>query len=222
MSGRQKVEAAISGSKTPDHKRKKIGVKAQRIERFAKKKGATVDNTWLSGWKLFGVFVVVVVGVGLLLWGIVVLILVLIGEPKMPDYALGGDTATSVQERAQEAWREAMVKSEEAGLASGDPEAGIEAVNDYFSSQLAQANSEKERVNLTLIEMSVLAENAQPAAVIRASSRVSLAEMDETQRGQYWGMLMNAYYNLGDYESGNYFAGQLGTLQLDESEEGVE
>lgn len=219
MSGRQKVEAAISGSKTPDHKWKKIGVKAQRIERFAKKKGAAIDNTWRSGWKLF---VVVVVGVGLLLWGIVVLILVLIGEPKMPDYSLGGDTATSVQERAQEAWQEAMVKSEEAGLASGDPEAGIEAVNDYFSSQLAQANSEKERVDLTLIEMSFLAENAQPAAVIRASSRVSLTEMDETQRGQYWGMLMNAYYNLGDYESGNYFAGQLGTLQLDESEEGVE
>lgn len=214
------------------HKQQKIGMRAGRRswndgERGRARGGnglqkirrSGVKREWGAG-RIALLLVAVIVVVGLVIWGIVVLILVLIGEPEEPDYTFGAEVAVNVQEQAQEVWCEAMAKSEEAGLTSG--ESGVEAVSGYFDEQIARSKDEAEKIDLTLIEMAVLSANAQPAAVVEASARISLMDLDETQQGRYLGMLMNAYYNLGDYASGNYFAERLGALELDESEEGAE
>lgn len=217
------------------HKQQKIGMKAgwrswnggergragetRGDNGLQKTRRSGVKREWGAG-QIALLLVAVIVVVGLVIWGIVVLILVLIGEPEEPDYAFGAEAAVNVQEQAQEVWREAIAKSEEAGLTSG--ESGVEAVSGYFDEQIARSKDEAEKIDLTLIEMAVLSANAQPAAVVEASARISLMDLDETQQGRYLGMLMNAYYNLGDYASGNYFAERLGALELDESEEGTE
>lgn len=230
------VTGAAGGQKmVAGHKQQKIGMKAGRRGRnggerrrvgevregqgLQKTRRSGVKREWGAG-QIALLLVAVIVVVGLVIWGIVVLILVLIGEPEEPDYTFGAEAAVSVQEQAQEVWREAMAKSEEAGLTSG--ESGVEAVSGYFDEQIARSKDEAEKIDLTLIEMAVLSANAQPAAVVEASARISLMDLGETQQGRYLGMLMNAYYNLGDYASGNYFAERLGALELDESEEGTE
>lgn len=206
------MEKKAGTAEATEHKQKVIGVRGQKTGR-KRRVQAGKELKWTGG-RLAVLAVAVVVVVGLVIWGIVVLVLSLTGVSEDTEYVLGSDDAAVVQETAQGVWRDA-VRGEDTTLGD-DVESGVAAVKEYFSGEIAKAESETEKVNLVLVEMAVFAANAQPEAVKSASARVSMAEMDEIQLGQYYGMLMNAYYNLGDFESGNYFAQKLGEMELDE------
>lgn len=104
--------------------------------------------------------------------------------------SLGGDAATVVQDEAQ-------------GVLSDT--GNIDDVTTYFDDQINESEDDSEKADLMIIEMSVYADNAAPQKVVDASERVDSDNLSSEQRARYYGMLVNAYMNLGDEESAYYY-----------------
>ena len=127
------------------------------------------------------------VAIGLVAWLIIWLVTSITAAN---DMSLGGDAATVVQDEAQ-------------GVLSDT--GNIDDVTTYFDNQINGAEDDSEKADLMIIEMSVYADNAAPQKVVDASERVNSDNLSSEQRSRYYGMLVNAYMNLGDEESAYYY-----------------
>ena len=141
--------------------------------------------------------------VGLLIWLIVWLIN---SHNAANDLTPGSDNATTIQEEAEEIY---------AGSNS------LDDVTNYFDDRINSAESDDEKADLTIIEMSVYNDKDAPQKVVDAAERVDASYMSDEQRGRFYGMLVNAYTNLGDEEKAYYYIDLLEQEGLLETE-GVE
>lgn len=141
--------------------------------------------------------------IGLLIWLIVWLIN---SHNATNDLTPGSDNATTIQEEAEEIY---------AGSNS------LDDVTNYFNDRINNAESDDEKADLTIIEMSVYNDKDAPQKVVDAAERVDASYMSDEQRGRFYGMLVNAYTNLGDEEKAYYYIDLLEQEGLLETE-GVE
>lgn len=141
--------------------------------------------------------------IGLLIWLIVWLIN---SHNAANDLTPGSDNATTIQEEAEEIY---------AGSNS------LDDVTNYFNDRINNAESDDEKADLTIIEMSVYNDKDAPQKVVDAAERVDASYMSDEQRGRFYGMLVNAYTNLGDEEKAYYYIDLLEQEGLLETE-GVE
>lgn len=141
--------------------------------------------------------------IGLLIWLIVWLIS---SHNAANDLTPGSDNATTIQEEAEEIY---------AGSNS------LDDVTNYFNDRINSAESDDEKADLTIIEMSVYNNKDAPQKVVDAAERVDASYMSDEQRGRFYGMLVNAYTNLGDEEKAYYYIDLLEQEGLLETE-GVE
>lgn len=141
--------------------------------------------------------------IGLLIWLIVWLIN---SHNAANDLTPGSDNATTIQEEAEEIY---------AGSNN------LDDVTNYFNDRVNNAESDGEKADLTIIEMSVYNDKDAPQKVVDAAERVDASYMNDEQRGRFYGMLVNAYTNLGDEEKAYYYIDLLEQEGLLETE-GVE
>ena len=141
--------------------------------------------------------------IGSLIWLIVWLIN---SHNAANDLTPGSDNATTIQEEAEEIY---------AGSNS------LDDVTNYFNDRINNAESDDEKADLTIIEMSVYNDKDAPQKVVDAAERVDASYMSDEQRGRFYGMLVNAYTNLGDEEKAYYYIDLLEQEGLLETE-GVE
>ena len=141
--------------------------------------------------------------IGLLIWLIVWLIN---SHNAANDLTPGSDNATTIQEEAEEIY---------AGSNS------LDDVTNYFNDRINNAESDDEKADLTIIEMSVYNDKDAPQKVVDAAERVDASYMSDEQRGRFYGMLVNAYTNLGDEEAAYYYINLLeqeGLLEMEKVE----
>lgn len=141
--------------------------------------------------------------IGLLIWLIIWLIS---SHNAANDLTPGSDNATTIQEEAEEIY---------AGSNN------LDDVTNYFNDRVNNAESDDEKADLTIIEMSVYNDKDAPQKVVDAAERVDASYMSDEQRGRFYGMLVNAYTNLGDEEKAYYYIDLLEQEGLLETE-GVE
>lgn len=152
--------------------------------------------------------------IGLAIWGVVALISSSTTElsPLPDDITLGSEGAQEVQDQAQDIWQEALQGAEQdmGDVGGAELEAkGVAAVTDYFDKRAGQASAMNVKIDLALIEMALFVSNGQPEAAIKSSERVSPDEMNDVQKSQYYGMLMNVYYGWGDTAKGDEYSNLL-------------
>ncbi len=171
--------------------------------------------------------IVLVVGglvvIGLAAWGVIVLVASSTNElPPLPDdIALGGEGAQEVQDQAQDVWQEALQGTEQNTGDASNAELGakgVAAVTEYFDKRAEQASAMSEKIELTLIEMALFISKGKPEAAIKSSKRVSSDEMNDVQKSQYYGMLMNIYYSLGDMVKGDEYSNLLEQVNNEDAE----
>lgn len=154
-------------------------------------------------------FVVAVVGVLAVaagVCGLVFLVISLINDrPTLPDdLALGSAGATEIQDEAQSIYDDSLANSS----GQNDEERmkdALEAAKNFFNSKKSLATDEATKNDLDVLEMQLYSDNDQLQAVIDMGESLDFDAMGEEQRGQCYSMLLNAAYNAGDVELGQYY-----------------
>lgn len=167
-----------------------------------------------------------IIAIGLIVWGVIMLVRALNAPEKLPeDIAYGSEGATEIQGKAQEIWNQYLSNlnpgNDDQGQNEENPDdsenisQAIEAVSDYFDEQLSLVNNDTQKADLVIIEMDVMNTNNQPEGVISAGSKADPDTMTNYQKGLYYGMLTNAYYNVGNTSEGDRYFDLLTQLPVD-------
>ena len=197
------------GPDTVQFKSKDIGVETAKPQDIFAKQRKEAEKQKQAEKKTRKILIIVfsilggLIVVGLLIWLIVWLIN---SHNAANDLTPGSDNATTIQEEAEEIY---------AGSNS------LDDVTNYFDDRINSAESDDEKADLTIIEMSVYNDKDAPQKVVDAAERVDASYMSDEQRGRFYGMLVNAYTNLGDEEKAYYYIDLLEQEGLLETE-GVE
>ncbi len=150
-------------------------------------------------------FAVGAVLVAVAVWGLVMLVMTLLGSNALPeDLQIGSDGAAELQDRAQEIYNEYLQSNgsndDSEPPSAEDTDAAINAAADYFNKQSNRAKDDAEKASVALVEMMFYGDNGQSQKVIDMRDKVNLDYLNDTQKIQYYGMLMNAASNTGDLE----------------------
>ncbi len=154
------------------------------------------------------------VAIGLAIFGLVMIIITLLNnQSKLPDnLALGSDGAAEISEAAQNVYQEQLQKfyNQHGSNASGSVEQpndeavqdALNAVSDYYNEQKDKTEDEVKKNQLVLIEMRTYALKGRNEDLVRVGEEINVDNMQESARDEYWGMMANAYYSLGNDERG--------------------
>lgn len=186
------------------------------------------------------------------IFGLVILIINLTKSTLPEDIATGSEGASIVNDDAQKIYNDFLInfynhqnsgdnsnsgnngtddgdnagsESQNGSIENPSPEAiqgAMNAVNDYFERHDSSTNNTTQRNDLTIIQMAFYASKGQPQAVIEVAAKADVEAMPDDQKGEYWGLLMNASFGVGDDESAQKYAELLNTLPQDDNIEGAD
>lgn len=150
--------------------------------------------------------------------GLVFLIIHLVSDPLPENITPGSTGATEVGQSAQDVYNKYLESfynknqgenGEDKGSIENPSEEAINgalnAVEDYFNNRTDSVSEESKRIDLVIIEMGIYAKNDQPEKVIEAGKKVDAGNMSDEQKAPYWGMLMNACFNLNNMEAAQHY-----------------
>lgn len=179
------------------------------------------------------------------IFGVVMLVINLTKTPPSEDFTPGSEAAVAVTENAQQIYDDYIAKfynqhtsgssiddSDDSSDSSDgttvtvtgsvdnpSPEAvqgAIAAVNEYFAQQSADIQNDIQQNNYKFIQMNFYNDNGQSEDVISIANEMNIDILDEDQKAQCYGMLMNAYTNIGDMENSDYYFQLLLNIASDE------
>lgn len=148
--------------------------------------------------------------------GLAVLVFTLINSDPLPDdITIGSEGAGMVLDQSQKIFTERFDKIQNTDNKTTEDatQEAIDAAKKFYDRKFNQATSQDQKNDLVLLEMELFNNNAQPQQVIDSAQKANSDTMTDMQKGMYWGMLVNAYFNINDTESANKYLGLLNSLE---------
>lgn len=169
-----------------------------------------------------------ILGVAALI-GLVFLIIAITKNPLPEDITPGSEGAIAVSNEAQQVYDD-YIKNfyNRQNSSDGDLDGSAEnpnsdavqgamnAVNDYFTQRENGVRDDAQQNDYKLIQMLFYNSNGQPAEIIKVAEGVKTDLMSNEQKLYYWGMLVNASFNIGDGEKAYYYVNLMEEIMSNE------